>query len=62
MQAALAMVGCAALVVTVTSAVADRRRLRRRNLDDVGFMPWPLITVMGTITTLFAFALAVKFA
>lgn len=62
MQGGLAIVGCVALVVTATSAVADRRRLRRRNLDDVGFMPWPLITVMGTLTSLFAFALAVKFA
>lgn len=62
MQAGLAIAGCAALVMTVTSALADRRRMRRNDLDDVGFMPWPLITVLGTIMTLFAFALAVKLA
>lgn len=62
MQAALAMFGCGALALTLTSVVADRRRLRRRNLDDVGFMPWPVITVCGTLATLVAFALAVKFA
>ncbi len=63
MQAGLvfAGVGAGALVLTVTSVFADRRRLRRSNMDDVGFMPWTLITVIGTIATLFAFALAVRF-
>jgi hypothetical protein len=56
----LAYLGCGALALTVTSAVADRRRMRRRDIEAVGFMPWPLITVCGTIATLFAFALSIK--
>ena len=52
--------GGIALLVTLLSGWAERRRTRRANIDSVGFMPWPLITVMGTICTLFLFAFALK--
>lgn len=61
MQGGLAIIGSVALALTAVSGLAERRRLRRNNLDAVGFMPWPLLSILGTITALFAFALAIKF-
>jgi hypothetical protein len=29
-------------------------------LEAVGFMPWPLITILATLSALFSFALALK--
>lgn len=58
MQAGLAMVGVGALATVVLAGVAERRRLGRANLDKVGFMPWPLLTILATLVMLFAFALA----
>ncbi len=43
-----------ALTVALTSVWAERRRLRRVNLDAVGFMPW-------TVLYLVAFLVAVVF-
>lgn len=60
MQGGLTVIGVASLVVTLLASWADRRRRRRANLDAVGFMPWPLITIMGTLLTLLSFALAIK--
>ncbi len=54
------MVATGAAVVTAVSVVAERRRLRRRNIEAVGWVPWPVITILGTIGTLFAAALAIK--
>jgi len=33
------------------SAWADRRRANRKNLDAVGFMPWPLIMILAMIAS-----------
>jgi hypothetical protein len=54
------MLGVAALLLTAVSALAERRRTRRRNLDSVGWVPWPLLSILGTIGALFAFAFALK--
>lgn len=54
------MLGVAALALTAVSALAERRRIRRRNLDSVGWVPWPLLSILGTIGALFAFAFAIK--
>lgn len=35
--------GAVALAIALASAWAERRRLRRTNLDAVGFMPWTVI-------------------
>ena len=35
--------GAVALVVALASVWAERRRLRRTNLDAVGFMPWTTV-------------------
>jgi hypothetical protein len=60
MQATMTALGAAAVTLLAVSHVADRRRMNRRDVERVGFMPWPLISVMATIVALFAFALALK--
>jgi hypothetical protein len=47
-------------VVVLISSVADRRRHRRTNMEDVGFMPWTAITVFSVLATVIAAALAIK--
>jgi hypothetical protein len=54
--------GCAAAVcLAAFSAFADRRRANRVNLDQVGFMPWPLIMIISILiaAVLAAFALQI---
>lgn len=60
MQGGLTLVGGASLLFTLYAGWADRRRARRADLEDVGFMPWPLLTIIGTLLTLLSFALALK--
>ncbi len=47
-------------VLVLVSSIADRRRNRRSNIDDVGFMPWTTITVFAVLATVIAAALAIK--
>jgi hypothetical protein len=51
--------GISAALVLVSS-LADRRRNRRANINDVGFMPWTAITVMSVLVAVIAAALAIK--
>jgi hypothetical protein len=60
MQGSMLTIGCVATLVTAVSAIADYRRRNRADLDRVGFMPWPLISIMAVMTALFAFAFAIK--
>jgi hypothetical protein len=55
----MTMIGVGASMMIALAAVADRRRTRRRNIEQVGFMPWQLIAVLATFVALFAFALAI---
>jgi hypothetical protein len=48
----------AALVVV--SSFADRRRHKRSDINDVGFLPWTAITVMSVLGAVIAAALAIK--
>jgi hypothetical protein len=59
-QGGLTIIGLVALLLTGGSALAERRRKQRHNLDAVGWVPWPLVSILGTIGALFAFALAIK--
>jgi hypothetical protein len=53
--------GCvSALAVVGLATWGDRRRATRRNLDDVGFMPWPLVIVIALILAASFAALALK--
>lgn len=60
MQGSMLTLGIAATALTAISALADYRRQRRADLDRVGFMPWPLVTIMSVMAALFAFAAAIK--
>jgi hypothetical protein len=51
--------GSAAAVILI-SAVADHRRQKRNNVNDVGFMPWTGITVFAVLVALMATAVAIK--
>lgn len=54
-QLALAMSALAG-----TAAIADARRMRRRNFDRVGFMPWSLILILSMTIAAFSTALMLK--
>lgn len=60
-QTGLAVIGGVSLAFTLLSSWADRRRRDRPDIEAVGFMPWPLLTVLGTLATLLSLALAIKF-
>lgn len=47
-------------IIVLISSVADRRRHRRRDINDVGFMPWTAITVFAVLGTVLSAALAIK--
>lgn len=62
MQAALIATGLGGMGLTIISTLAERRRQRRANIEAVGFMPWSLLSILGVMVALYAFALGMKFA
>jgi hypothetical protein len=60
MQAGYWSICGVAVAVAVIASYADRRRARRKDLDKVGFMPWPLITIMAMISAAVLAAVALK--
>jgi hypothetical protein len=46
--------------MVLISSLADRRRHKRVNINDVGFMPWTAITVFSVLATVLSAALAIK--
>ena len=40
--------------------VADHRRVNRRDLDRVGWMPWNLVQILAIIAAIAAAAMAIK--
>lgn len=58
MQGTLWSICAGAAALAGLSGWAERRRARRKNLDDVGFMPWPLIMILAVIVAAVAAALA----
>jgi membrane protease YdiL (CAAX protease family) len=53
--------GCVtALAVAGIATWGDRRRAKRTDLDNVGFMPWPLILVLAMIVAAVFAAFAMK--
>ena len=49
-----------AVALAAVASLADRRRNNRRNLDAVGFMPWPLIMIFAMISAAVLAAIALK--
>ena len=60
MATAMVKLGMAGLALTALSAFADHRRRNRRDVDRVGFMPWPLLSMLGVLVALVGFALALR--
>ncbi len=52
--------GGIALAVAVVAGVADWRRLRRKRIDDYGWMPWRGIQVAAVFTLIGILVLALK--
>lgn len=55
-----ATVGAFALTIAMIAVWADRRRLRRTNLDAVGFMPWTVIYLVAFLTAVLLVGLAAR--
>lgn len=54
-----ALAGGAALMALL-AALADRGRHRRRDLDRVGWVPWPLVQILAMLLAAIAAAFALK--
>lgn len=59
-QGALWTAAGAAAAVALVAALADRRRMKRRDLDRPGVMPWALIQVLAMLVAAVLAALALK--
>ena len=55
-----AVIAAIAFVIAVYGTIAERRRAKRKNIDDVGFMPWRFIVFASMFTALIAAVLALK--
>ncbi len=60
MQGSMLTVSAVSAAVAVVAEVADYRRRHRRDVDDVGFMPWRSIALTAVTVALFATALGLK--
>jgi hypothetical protein len=50
----------AALAIVALGGLADWRNRRRRNIDRVAMLPWPLIQVMALLAAIVLAALALN--
>jgi hypothetical protein len=50
--------GGASLVIAVIALLGERRRLRRKHIDAVGWMPWTTLSVVATFAGLSLLAMA----
>jgi hypothetical protein len=52
------LAGAASLVVAAIALLGERRRLRRKHIDAVGWMPWTTLSVLATFAGLNLLAMA----
>ena len=60
MQVSMLSVAIAAATLFGIAEIANWRRNNRRDVDDVGFMPWRGIALAGIAVAIFAAAFALK--
>jgi len=53
----LAVVG---LIFAAVGTLAERRRHKRRDLDQVGWVPWTAVTIVGLTVAAASFGFALK--
>ena len=53
------LAGAASLAVAGLALLGERRRLRRKHIDAVGWMPWTTLSVMATFVGFSLLAVAV---
>lgn len=56
----LGSIGAVAATLALAASLADRRRVRRQDLDAVGFMPWTAIFILALFTACVTLGLAVR--
>jgi hypothetical protein len=54
------LIAAVSVLAIVISGFADRHRSKRKDINQVGFMPWTAITVFAVMAVLLATALAIK--
>jgi hypothetical protein len=59
-QAMFLILAGAAVILTIVSAVRDKQRTKRRNLDKPGWMPWDVLQILAGIVAVVAIVLALK--
>jgi hypothetical protein len=55
-----ALAGGALLLLAAFAGLAERRRLRRKHIDAVGFMPWTTVSFLAVFPGLILLTLAMK--
>jgi hypothetical protein len=60
MDAQLGLAGIAAVILAAIAWCADRKRLRRENLDRVGWVPWTGVFFAALLAAVVLLALAIK--
>jgi hypothetical protein len=53
------LAGGLSLLIAAIGLLGERRRLRRKHIDAVGWMPWTTLSVLATFAGLVLLALAV---
>ena len=56
----LGALGASAAAVALAATLADRRRIRRTDLDRVGFMPWTAIYFVALLVACVTLGLAAR--
>ena len=59
-QAMFLVLASAAVILAIVSAVRDKQRTKRRNLDKPGWMPWDVLQILAGIVAVVAIVLALK--
>ena len=54
----IGLAGGALLLLAAAAFVGERRRVRRRHIDAVGWMPWTTLSVLATFAGLSLLAMA----